>query len=316
MAASTPTQPLRFIDPEQLAAIRDLQLLARTVVSGVMTGLHRSPHSGSAIEFAQYRPYTQGEDPRFVDWKLYGRTDRLHVKQFQEETNLRCTLVLDCSASMDYGSGPVTKFRYAVMLAAALAVMLREQRDAAGVIAYHHELITHVPPRVGHANLQRILVELDNLRPAGKTDANATLRYLGDVLRPRGMLVLISDLLHPLDEMLEHLKSLRARRHDVLVLQISDPAEQSFPFEQTTTFIDAEDNEELYAVPNAVREGYLENRKRHFDAVRKECLASEIDYEEFVTNEPLDRALNRYLHHRNHALLTKSTKSRGRGVSG
>lgn len=308
-------QPLQFIDPEQLAAIGDLQLLARTVVNGVMTGMHRSPHSGSAIEFAQYRPYTQGEDPKFVDWKLYARTDRLHVKQFQEETNLRCTVVLDCSASMDYASGAVSKFRYAVMLSAALTMLLHDQRDAFGFIAYHHELITHVPPRGGKPNMQRVLVSLDNLKPAGKTDAAATLQYLGDVLRPRGMLILVSDLLHPVDEVIEHLKSLRARRHDVLVLQISDPAEQTFPFEQTTTFIDAEDQAERYAVPSAVREGYLENRQKHFDAVRKECLASEIDFEELTTDEPLDRALRRYMHHRNHALLTKSGASRRRGAT-
>jgi uncharacterized protein (DUF58 family) len=307
-------QPLTFIDPEQLAKIGDLQLLARTVVNGVMTGLHRSPHSGSAIEFAQYRPYTQGEDPKFVDWKLYARTDRLHVKQFQEETNLLCTLVLDCSASMDYSSGPVTKFQYAVMLTAALTVLLHEQRDAFGFIGYHHDLITYVPPRGGKPNLQRVLVSLDNLKPAGRTDAASTLRYLGDVLRPRGMVILVSDLLHPLDEVIDHLKSLRARRHDVLVFQISDEAEQTFPFNQTTTFIDAEDEAERYAVPDAVREGYLENRRKHFEAVRKECLASEIDFEELVTREPLDHALHRYLHHRNNALLTKSGSASRRGT--
>jgi uncharacterized protein (DUF58 family) len=306
-------QPLQFIDPEQLAAIGDLQLLARSVVNGIMTGMHRSPHSGSAIEFAQYRPYTQGEDPKFVDWKLYGRTDRLHVKQFQEETNLRCTMLLDCSASMGYGSGAVTKFRYAVMLTAALSVLLHDQRDAFGFIAYHHELISYVPPRAGKPNLQRVLVSLDNLEPAGSTDAAATLRYLGDVIKPRGMVILVSDLLHPLDEVLDHLKSLRARRHDVMVFQISDPAEQTFPFDQTTTFIDAEDNDELYAVPDAVRDGYLENRRKHFDAVRKECLAFEIDYEELVTTEPLDRALHRYLHHRNQGLLTSSRAARTGG---
>ncbi len=306
-------QPLQFIDPEQLAAIGDLQLLARTVVNGVMTGMHRSPHSGAAIEFAQYRPYTQGEDPRFVDWKLYARTDRLHVKQFQEETNLLCTMVLDCSASMDYASGAVSKFRYAVMLTAALSMLLHDQRDAFGFIGYHHELITHIPPRGGKPNLQRVLVSLDNLKPAGKTDAASTLQYLGDVVKPRGMVILVSDLLHPVDEVIDHLKSLRARRHDVMVFQISDPAEQTFPFEETTTFIDAEDQAERHAVPSAVREGYLDNRRQHFAAVRKECLASEIDFEELTTDEPLDRALHRYLHHRNHALLTKSGAAGRRG---
>lgn len=307
---------LQFVDPAQLARISDLQLLARTVVNGMMIGIHRSPNSGSAIEFAQYRPYTQGDDPRLVDWKLFGRTDRLHVKQFHEETNLRCTLVLDCSASMNYGSGEITKFRYSLMLAASLATLLNRQHDATGLIAYHERLLRHLPPTAGARALRTLLATLDGLEPAGRTDANATLRFLGDVLQPRGMIVLISDLLHPLEEMVEQLKTLRARRHDVLVLQIADPAEQTFPFELSQTFIDVETESEQYAIPEEVREQYLENRRIHFDAIRRECLASEIDYEEIVTSEPLDLALHRYLHHRNHALLTKSTTAARRRASG
>ena len=306
---------IHFIDPEQLARITDLQLLARTVVEGVMTGLHRSPQSGSSIEFAQYRPYTQGDDPRNVDWKLYGRTDRLHIKLYQEETTLRCTLLLDCSASMDYTSHIVTKFDYARMLVASLAMLLHRQRDAAGFIAYHYELLKYVPPLSNPNHLRRIFVELENLHPQGSGDTAGALHYLGDVLKPRGMVVLVSDLLHPLDEMIDHLKSLRARRHDVVVLQISDPAEQTFPFDASATFVDAESGREQYAVPDAVREDYLENRRDHFEGIRRECLANEIDIAEFTTTEPLDRALHFFLHHRNHALIRSSQKasSAGRG---
>jgi len=303
-------QSIKFIDPKELSSVEDLQLLARMVVDGFMSGIHRSPHSGSSIEFAQYRPYTQGDDLRKVDWRLFGRSDRLHIKQYEEETTLRCTILLDCSGSMDYSSDGVQKFHYARMLAAVLSMLLQKQRDAVGLIAYHHELLTYVPPLSSERHLRRIFVELDNIAPEGKTDTPGALHYLGDVLKPRGMVILISDLLHPLDEMIDHLKSLRARQQDVLVIQISDPAEQTFPFDESYTFVDAESGQERYAVPDTVRDQYLENRKNHFDHIRKECLSAEIDIAEFTTNEPLDRALHFFMDNRLRTHLSTSHHSR------
>jgi uncharacterized protein (DUF58 family) len=195
------------------------------------------------------------------------------------------------------------------MLAASLAMLLHRQRDAAGLVAYHEDLVTYVPPISARHHVRRIFVELDGLKPQGPTDTARALHYLGDVLQPRGLIVLISDLLHPLDTMIEHLRSLRARRHDVVVLQISDPAEQTFPFDRTVTFVDAETGREQYTVPETVREAYLENRRKHFDRIRAECLAWEIDIAEFTTNEPLDRALHFFLHHRNHALVRTSQRA-------
>ena len=299
---------LTFIDPVDLARIADLELLARTVVSGLGSGVHRSFHTGTSAEFAQYRPYARGDDPRTVDWRLYGRTDRLYIKQFQEETNLRCTVLLDCSASMDYGSSGITKFRYARMLAACLVVLMDGQRDAVGFAAYHHELCAHVPARAQADQARRILVEIDNLPPGGTTDTAAALRFMGDVLPPRGMVVLIGDLLHPIDEMVSHLRSLRARRHDVIVLQISDPAEQAFPFDRAVTLADAEDGQERFAVPESVRGEYMARRTEHFSEIRRACLASEIDIQEFSCTEPLDRALHHFIHRRNHALYTTSRR--------
>lgn len=309
-AAATPS----FIDPQELARLADLDLIARTAVAGFQAGLHRAIRSGSSAEFAQYHPYSQGDDPRFVDWRLYGRTDRLHTKEFQDESNLRAMILFDCSASMDYGSGTLTKFRYAQILAACLALLLARQRDAVGFIAYHTQLGTHVPPRVHPNHARRILVELENLRPAGGTDTAAALRFLGDILPPRGMVILISDLLHPLGEVLGHLRSLRARRHDVLVFQISDPAELTFPFEKLLLLEDAETGRRQFADPESTRAAYLANRARHFQQIRAECLAAEIGIEEFVTDQPLDRALHHYLSRRSHALLTASRRSQpGRG---
>jgi len=305
----------KFINPSELAQIGDLQLLARTVVSGLGAGIHRSLHTGTSAEFAQYRPYTQGDDLRFVDWRLYGRTDRLHVKQYQDESNVHATVLLDCSASMGYGSGAVSKFRYAQMLAACLVMMMSDQHDVVGFAAYHHDLVTHIPARRQAGQMHRLLLAIDERAPVGaKTDTAGVLQFMGDVLPPRGVVVLIADLLHPIDEMLGHLRSLRAQRHDVLVLQISDPAEQTFPFDRSITLVDSEDGREQFAVPDDVRETYLENRSRHFETIREACLASEIDVEEFVCSEPLDKALHHFMHRRNHGLLTNSRRqSRGGG---
>jgi uncharacterized protein (DUF58 family) len=195
------------------------------------------------------------------------------------------------------------------MLAACIAMLLQLQRDAVGLVAYHERLVTYVPPRPNRYHVRRIFVELEGLSPQGPTDTPGALHFLGDVLKPRGMIVLISDMLHPLDEMIDHLRSLRARRHDVLVLQLSDPAEQTFPFEASSTFVDAESGREQFAVPSAVRELYLENRARHFNRIRTECLAFEIDVQEFTTSEPLDRALHHFLHRRNHALVRSNRRA-------
>jgi len=300
----------QFIAPTELAAISDLRLLARTVVAGMAGGVHRSARTGSAAEFAQYRSYAQGDDPRFVDWRLYGRSDRLYVRQFREETNLRCTILLDCSASMGYGSGAVDKFRYAQMLVACLATLAVGQRDEVGFAAFGSELETYVPGRARADHLHRLLVAMSNVRAQGGTDTEGILRFAGDALPARGMVVLVSDLLHPIENVLRQLRSLRARRHDVLVLQISDRAERDFPFERAVTLRDAEDGRELFAVPSAVRAAYLENRANHFAQIRRECLAAEIDVDEFSCDEPLDRALQRFLVRRSHALFTSSRRGR------
>lgn len=336
---------LQFLDPEELAQIGDLELIARTLVQGLRGGVHRSPQAGASIEFAHYRPYVQGEDPRRMDWKLYARSDRLYLKQSLEERNLACTILVDSSASMNFGSGrsarnggngrggkngrgavainrragregareglasralglagarrpTYTKFRYAQMLAAALATLLTDQKDAVGLAIYDERIRSAIPARMVRHHLHRILSELERAQPQGRTDTAATLAYLGDVLPPRGMVILISDLLHPLDAMLEHLRSLRAMRHDVLVLQVSDPAERDFTFDEPVTLVDAESETETFVMPERVRREYLENRRRHFEKLREECLKAEIDLREFSTDEPLDYALEAFLRHR------------------
>jgi uncharacterized protein (DUF58 family) len=193
---------------------------------------------------------------------------------------------------------------------ASLALIAHEQGDQIGLAAYDAELRAYLPARGRADQLHRLLAELDRLRPAGRTDAAGTLRFIGDALPPRGMVVLVSDLLHPLDEMTAHLRSLRARRHDLLVLQISDPAEQTFPFERPLTLSDSEDGRQQYTVPQAVRQQYLENRALHFEQIARQCLAAEIDIEEFTCIEPLDRALHRFLHRRTRLLHATGRQQR------
>lgn len=300
-----------FIDPSRLARISDLELLARTVVEGLMAGIHRGPKTGTSIDFAQYRFYSQGDDPRFLDWKLYGRTDRLYLKQFQEETNLRATLILDCSASMGYGSRSLNKFQYARMLCACLALIMKRQGDAVGLLAYRRGPLVHLPPGRTARHHPQLMANLARLEADEATDTAAILRYLGDVLPPRGLVILITDCLYPLEEMIVHLRSLRARRQDVLLYQISDPAEREFPFEKAVTLLDAEDDNQCFVVPGAVRQAYLENRRMHFEALRKACLEAEIDCAEFSSDEPLDRSLRHFLERRGNLLLT-SGRRRGK----
>lgn len=299
---------LFHIDPSQLATISDLQLLARIVVEGFISGLHTSPHFGSSVEFAQYRPYVQGDDPRFVDWSLYARTDRLHTKQFQEETNLRCTILLDCSASMNFKSGAISKFHYARMLCACLVMLLFKQKDAAGLLAFQDDITTCIPPRMTARHLNRFLISLNDLEPSGQTNLAHALQKAGDMLPQRGMIIIISDFLQPLDETLPLLKLLHARRHDALIFSISDPIENDFQISRSATLIDSETGKEIFIAPEAVREQYIENRNRHFSRLREECLSSEIDFEEFTTSEPLDHVLSHFLRQRNRILMSRSTR--------
>lgn len=291
-------QPAAFIDPVQLMRIKDLQMLARTVVEGFMTGIHKSPHTGASLEFAQYRAYTQGDDLRYLDWKLYGRSDRLYLKQFREESNLRCTLVLDCSGSMAYGSAAVAKFQYACMLAASLATVLVAQGDAVGLAAYHEDLIEHLPPARDGRAMRRLYARLASLEPQQTTNSERALATVARMLPARGMVILISDFLEPVEAAIQHLRTLRAQAHDVMAFQVADPAERDFPFEQAVTLLDLEATDELFVVPEAVREGYLANRKAHFDAVAQAAARAEIDLAEFMVDQPLDHALRFFVQQR------------------
>lgn len=293
---------LRFLDPEILSKISGMELRARTVVEGFLSGLHRSPFKGFSVEFAEYRQYTPGDDPRHIDWKVYARSDRYYVKEFEEETNLHCHILLDLSGSMSGTSGKTIaasrlgKFEYATYLAASLAYFIFMQRDAVGLVAFDQEIRLHVPAKARAGHLHHVLVELEKLQPGSNCKEQPELLHqVAESFRRKGMVVLISDLfgeIAPLTRALEHL---RFRGHDVIVFQIMDEFELNFNFSQMTRFIGLEGEAPIMALPQAMRERYLQNLQNHLAALRQTCGANRVDYTLLTTNQPLDFALQAYL---------------------
>src|SRR3954470_5165084 len=256
-SAPKPRSASGFIDPATLMRIKSLQLRAKIVVQGFLSGLHRSPHHGFSVEFSEYRHYSPGDDPRHLDWRLYARTDRYYIKRFEDETNLRCHLVVDLSRSMEYGSLGYTKADYARTLAATLAYYLQTQRDAAGLTTFHDQILDYLPSRYRPGHLRRLMLLLE--RPVAGTATNLTkpLERVAELLRKRGVVVLVSDLLAPLDGLANQLAALVSRGHEVIVFQVLDPAELEFQFDEAALFVDAESDRELYVDPQTIRDEYL-----------------------------------------------------------
>ena len=285
----------RFLNPAVLARIAGLELRARTVVEGFLSGLHRSPLKGFSVEFAEYRQYLPGDDLSTMDWKVFARTDRHYVKRFEEETNLRAHLLLDVSASMSYGSGAMTKLEYGSCLAASLAYLMNRQRDAAGLMTFDDKVIGLTPPSTRPGHLRSLLLTLDRLKTGTKTDAARPLHQLADALDKRGLVVLISDLFDDPPRVIDGLKHFRFRGSDVLVFHVLDDAELTFPFERPTRFRDLESGEELAASPQAVRQQYLAALQALIETYRRELRLAGIDYQLLNTSQPLDAALLSYL---------------------
>jgi uncharacterized protein (DUF58 family) len=285
----------RFLDPAVIARIGGLELRARTIVEGFLSGLHRSPLKGFSVEFAEYRQYLPGDDLSTIDWKVYARSDRYYVKKYEEETNLRAHLLLDVSASMSYGSGAMTKRDYGSCLAASLAYLMNRQRDAAGLVTFDERILGWLPPSIRPGHLRALLVTLDRLPDGAKTDAGRPLHQLADALAKRGMVVLISDLLDEPARVIDGLKHFRFRGNDVLVFHVLDRSELTFPFDRPVRFRDLESGEEVIATPSEVRDEYLAGIRGLIETYRRELRTVGIDYQLLDTSEPLDRALLSYL---------------------
>lgn len=280
-----------FIDPPTLMRIKSLQLRARIVVQGFLSGLHRSPHHGFSVEFSEYRQYSPGDDPRYLDWKLYARTDRYYIKRFEEETNLRCHLLVDLSRSMGFGTLPYTKVEYARTCAATLAYFLSTQRDAVGLVTFDQQIADYVPARYRPGHLHRLMVCLERAVAGTSTDVSAPLEQVANTVRKRGMVVLVSDLLAPVEALKTRLGFLRSQGHEVVILRVLDPAEINFSFDRPRMFVDMESGKDLYVDPPAAREQYKSNFSRHAAEVEKACRELGIDYYPLATSQPLELAL-------------------------
>jgi uncharacterized protein (DUF58 family) len=288
----------RFLHPEAIKRIARLDLRARHVVEGFLSGMHRSPYFGQSVEFLQHREYVSGDDLRHVDWKVWARQDRLTVKQFEEETNLRCTFLVDVSHSMQYGRGALNKYEYGCTLAASLAYLALRQQDAVGCVAFDDKIRQRVPLRSKRNHLLAFCEALAISEPREKTDTYAILAGVAETYPRRGMMVLVSDLLTDQDKLTKGLKLLRQRGHDVMVLHVMDDDELEFPFAGPTRFEGLESPDFLNCNPRALREGYLEALNAWLAQLRRTCATNSIDYVLARTSDPLDAILATFLSRR------------------
>ena len=295
MATAAHGAELRFLNPSIIARIGSMELKARTIVEGFLAGLHRSPFKGFSVEFAEYRQYLPGDDLSTIDWKVYARSDRYYVKKYEEETNVECHLLLDVSASMGYGSADVTKVAYGSYLAASLAYLITRQRDAVGFTTFDEEIISRVAASARPGHLRSLLLALDRIQLGERSNVSKPLHQLADALVKRGMVVLISDLLDDPAAVIDGLKHLRFRGADVIVFQVLDHDELTFPFERATRFRDLETADEIMAVPSMVRTHYLKEIRDLVATYEQELRSVGVDYHLVDTSTPLDFALMSYL---------------------
>jgi uncharacterized protein (DUF58 family) len=290
------------IDPATLMRIKNLQLRAKAVVDGFYNGLHRSPLHGFSVEFSEYRPYTEGDDPRGIDWRLYARSDRYYIKKFEDETNRRCYLAVDQSKSMQYGSTGYTKCEYARTLAATLAYYFHLQRDAVGCLTFESALIDFIPARHRPGQLQRLMSALQSEPRGASTNLLGPLELLADILHHRGLIILISDFLVPLEQLEQRFAFLRARRHELIVLRVLDPTEVDLPGNEPMTLVDSETGRKIFVDPVRERDAYKQRFTQHQNQLSEMLASHGIDFATLLTNEPLDQALFQVLHaqiHRN-----------------
>lgn len=289
----------QYLKPEVIRSVSRLDLRARFIVEGFLTGLHASPFHGFSVEFSEHRRYVQGDDPKDIDWLVYAKTDRYYVKKYQAETNISGYLLMDLSASMGYTyRQELTKFDYSVCLAAALAYLMIHQQDPVGLMTFDEQLRTSLPPRSKRTQLATILSVLAKAQPTGQTELAANLRRVAAMVRHRSLLMLFTDLLCDQDPVLEALRLLRYAGHDIILFHILDEAEVNFPFEGLVDFEDPETHQKLVLDAAGIRTDYLETLRTLRDDYRRECLRMGADYVPLDTSLPFDRALLEYLSQR------------------
>lgn len=296
MAVHSPAESrpgARFIDPRVLARISRLDLLARTVVEGFIGGMHRSPYRGLSVDFAEHRPYMPGDDIRLIDWRVFGRTDRFYIKQFEADSNSNFTVLLDVSRSMAFGKSGIPKIDYARFLAASLAYFAGKQRDRIGLVTFNDDVVDYIPPSAKH--LDRVLHTLDRIEASGNSALERPLWKVADASRRRGIMLLISDLYEPPQAVLEAVQRLSFGGHDLVVFHLLDRSEIDFEFDEAANYVDMETGEAVPVLPDRLRERYREMVAEHIAALRAELGPRRIDYHLFDTSQPLDHALFAYM---------------------
>jgi uncharacterized protein (DUF58 family) len=286
----------RYVDPKVLSRIKDLELLARSVVDGFINGLHRAPYFGASIDFAEHRGYVAGDDIRRVDWKLYARTDRYFVKQYEADTNANFSVLMDVSRSMAFASQGVSKLEYGSYLAACLAYLSMRQRDRVGIVTFDEDIVTYVPPSAKHFNV--LLHTLDRARAEKPGRLLSVLQKAAEHFKRRSIVALISDLYENPDELLDTLKPYAYLGNDLVVFHVLDPAEIEFPYKEASRFEDLESGEQVPVVPSVFADQYRKMMREHIDRLTTKFTESRIDYMQLNTSQPLDDALFRYLANR------------------
>ncbi|MFC1490336.1 DUF58 domain-containing protein [Candidatus Latescibacterota bacterium] len=285
----------RFLDPGILSSISNMEILARNVVEGFVSGLHKSPYKGFSSEFLEYRPYIPGDDPMKIDWKVYARSDRTFIKEFEDETNTTCHIMLDISGSMEYSSTEMTKLQYASYLAASLAFFMIRQRDRVGLYLFDNCIRELIPPKSTQGHLHSMLRSLENIPKGAKTSMGKPFHELADAIKKRGIVIIISDMLEDPDAITEGLRHFRFAGNDVIVFHIMDPVEQTLEFNDIVELEDMETSERVIIMSDEAREAYQYNLNKFKARMKNDCGLLRVDYDIFETNKPLDFALFNYL---------------------
>ncbi len=288
-----------YLDPNAISRLAGMEVAARLVVEGFISGMHKSPYQGFSVEFVEHRQYMPGDEIRYIDWKVFGKSDRYYIKKFEEETNLRSYIVLDMSGSMGFksekSSNKLTKFEYACFLSASLTYLMLKQRDSVGLATFDEKLKTYIPPRNGASHLHIIISELEKSSPGKETNISTTFHELAQRIVKRGLVIIISDLLDDPEEVLRSLKHFRHKKHEVIVFHILDPAELLFPFDGTILFKDMETQRQITIEAEILKDEYLRKMKDLINEYKNGCNASLIDYVQVDTSVPFDYALSAYL---------------------
>ena len=293
--------PENPFDPVTLSKIANMELRARLVVDGVLSGIHKSPFKGSSIEFLEHKEYSPGNEIKHIDWKVHARTDKYYIKEFEEETNLKCYIFIDTSGSMGYKSTGISKLEYASTLAASLSYLLLNQSDLVGMVSFGDKIVEYIPPRSRITHLHVLLNTLTTLKTGGKSIISGILIQFVEKIGRRSLVIIISDFLDNIKKIIHQLKYFQVKKNEIILFHILDPYELTFPFETTTYFESMEDNRRILAEPKAIKERYLAELNRYLDQFKQSCLENRIDYWLINTTTPLDQSLIKFLARRESA---------------